>query len=150
MAGVRSGARTMLALVAACTIGGQANAQGSSTVPAGAPRSLVGDWQGTSTCRPVGKPACHDEVVVYHFRPDSSARSAPTDVERLEWTLNKIVAGAEENMGVLPCTYTRLSGEATCPMRGWSWRFVARGDSLVGRLDNPSGVPWRDIRVRRR
>ncbi|HEY0996129.1 MAG TPA: hypothetical protein VGD77_09060 [Gemmatimonadaceae bacterium] len=140
----------MLALLAASTIARPASAQGIPEAPAGAPTSLVGDWQGTSTCRPVGKPACHDEVVVYHFRPDSAAPPATAAVERLEWTLNKIVAGAEENMGVLPCTYARRTGEASCPMRGWRWHFVARGDSLVGRLENPRGVAWRDIRVRRR
>jgi hypothetical protein len=117
----------------------------------GAPASLVGTWRGTSICTDVGKPACHDEVVVYHFsaKPDSTAKATPGSGEHLGWQMNKVVAGAEEEMGTLECDYARATGATVCPMRNWSWRFRARGDTLRGTLVNPLGVTWRNIVVAR-
>ena len=131
--------------------------------PATAPASVVGTWRGTSICRPVGKPACHDEVAVYHIRradsagtpradaPRSSGVSGQPPSERLVWQGNKVVNGVEEDMATLSCTYDPTSGTALCPMRGWRWVFQAaigaEGATLVGRLENPAGVVWRDVRV---
>jgi hypothetical protein len=114
------------------------------------PHTLVGDWRGTSICTPVGKPACHDEVVVYHFTalPDSAGLAA-AGVQRLHWTANKIVAGQEESMGEMTCTYAPSTGDLTCPMRGWTWTLHARGVTLDGILANPSGVVWRNIHATR-
>lgn len=123
-----------------------ARAQGGAGKP---PATLVGTWRGTSICRPVGKPPCHDEIAAYHFRVDSTGGTS----ERLVWQANKIVKGVEEEMGTMSCTYEHDSGVLTCPMRGWQWVFraftTATGDSLVGTLRNPSGIVWRDVRVTR-
>jgi len=128
-----------------------AYAQGSAGNP---PASLVGTWRGTSICRPVGKPACHDEIAAYHFHVDSAATAGGgASSERLVWQANKVVNGAEEEMGASTCTYERQSGVLTCPMRDWRWVFRAAsavtGDSLVGTLRNPAGVVWRDVRITR-
>ena len=128
-----------------------AGAQGGAGKP---PATLVGTWRGTSICRPVGKPACHDEIAVYHFRVDSTvAADSAAKSERLVWQANKVVKGAEEEMGTMSCTYDRAAGVLTCPMRDWRWEFRAAsapaGDSLIGTLSNPAGVVWRDVRTTR-
>jgi hypothetical protein len=127
-----------------------AHAQGAAARP---PATLVGTWRGTSICRPVGKPACHDEIAVYHFRIDTTVAADSSKPDRLVWQANKIVNGVEEEMGTMSCTYDRDSGVLACPMRGWRWVFRAAsastGDTLLGTLDNPSGVVWRDVRVTR-
>ncbi|HET6763041.1 MAG TPA: hypothetical protein VFH27_05195 [Longimicrobiaceae bacterium] len=132
----------MLALAAA-----PASAQASGGGP---PASLVGAWRGTSICTPVGKPACHDETVVYYMRPapGQAAHAAPGG-ERLTWVANKIVNGKEEEMGELACAYVRRTGVVTCPMRGWMWRLRAQGTSMTGTLVSPQGVVWRHVRVAR-
>jgi hypothetical protein len=135
--------RVPLVALATLALGRVAAAQG-----AGAPASIVGDWRGTSICTAAGKPTCHDEVVVYHMRRDTTA-SGGAGVERLEWVANKIVNGREEEMGTLACEYRPAAAVVTCPMRNWTWRLEARGDSLVGTLANPAGVVWRDVRVAR-
>jgi hypothetical protein len=127
-----------------------ARAQGGAGNP---PSTLVGTWRGTSICRPVGTPPCHDEIAAYHFRVDSTAAADSAGTEHLVWQANKVVNGAEEEMGTSTCTYERRSGVLTCPMRDWRWVFRAAsaspGDSLVGTLKNPAGVVWRDIRITR-
>jgi len=136
--------RRALAALAALTLTRVAAAQAAQT--AQAPASLVGDWRGTSICTTAGKPTCHDEVVVYHLRRDTTA-SGGAGVERLEWVGNKVVNGREEEMGTLTCEYRPADAAAVCPVRGWTWGFEARGDTLTGTLANPAGVVWRDVRV---
>jgi hypothetical protein len=139
----------VVATLAACATGlaRPASAQDSSAAPA--PLSLVGDWRGTSTCTPVGKPACHDEQVVYHVRR-AAAASKDSTVERLEWVMNKIVDGAEEEIGTMDCEYRPAAALVTCLMRGWVWSFDAPGGGVLrGTLKNPAGVVWRDIRATR-
>jgi hypothetical protein len=136
-----------LCALALCALAlpGAARAQDSA---AAAPVSLVGEWRGTSICTPVGKPACHDEQVVYRVRRAAAAGTDST-VERLEWVMNKIVNGAEEDMATLDCEYRPALAQVSCPMRGWVWSFDAMGGMLRGTLKNPAGVVWRDIRVAR-
>src|SRR5690349_1289325 len=76
-----------LCALALCALAlpGAARAQDSAAI---APVSLVGEWRGTSICTPVGKPACHDEQVVYRVRRAAAAGGDST-VERLEWVMNK-------------------------------------------------------------
>ena len=111
-----------------------------------APSTLSGTWHGTSICTSVGKPACHDEVVVYytHLRDTSNSPSSPL---RLDWTANKIVAGQEDPMGSFVCDVQPDHRSVSCPMRGWRWSFAVRGDTLAGTLVNPAGVVWRNIRA---
>lgn len=131
------------------------------TPVAGPPRTLVGTWRGTSICRPVGKPACHDETAVYHFRRADTLTVPRADrsgasggmTERLVLQGNKVVKGVEEEMGTMECSYDPTSGDLLCPMRDWRWVFHAAtergGVTLTGTLRNPAGVIWRDIRVTR-
>ena len=111
--------------------------------------SLDGRWRGTSLCTDVGKPACHDETVVYHFRRLASAAAGAHAPMRFEWQMNKVVNGQEEEMAKLTCTVEMANERVSCPMRDWMWTFHAQGDSLVGTLANPAGVTWRNIRVGR-
>ncbi|HET7232865.1 MAG TPA: hypothetical protein VFJ16_22840 [Longimicrobium sp.] len=108
--------------------------------------ALAGTWRGTSLCTAAGRPACHDEVVVYHVRrAGTPARGAP---ERLEWIMNKVVGGKEEEMGVLLC-HAAPDGGVACPMREWTWTFRVQGASVRGTLTNAAGVVWRNILVTR-
>ena len=140
--------RLVVAILPLCAMGLPRLARAQDSAAAAAPPSMVGDWRGTSICTPVGKPACHDEQVVYHVRRAAKA-STDSTVERLEWVGNKIVNGAEEEMGTLDCEYRPAVAQVTCPMRGWVWSFDALGGMLRGTLKNPAGVVWRDIRVTR-
>lgn len=58
---------------------------------ADAKKELIGTWRGTSLCTPV-RPACHDEIAVYHVAP-----SAKADVVAM--TMNKVIDGKEVEMG---------------------------------------------------
>ena len=137
-------------------------ARAQSPARAAPPSSVVGTWRGTSTCRAVGKPACHDEIAVYHVRIDSATAPAapPRDAgvqgaptERLVLQGTKVVNGVEEEMGTLSCTYDAASGIVRCPRRGWTWTFRAasgpEGDTLTGTLESPAHAVWRDVRVAR-
>jgi len=144
--GSRSLAAGLSAGLMLLALGGPASAQSGGIPPA----SLVGTWRGTSICTPVGKPACHDETVIYHMRPAAGpAAPASPGTERLMWAANKIVDGKEEEMGEFACTYVRRTGVATCPMRGWMWRLRAQGGTIAGTLVNPDGIVWRNIHVTR-
>jgi hypothetical protein len=111
----------------------------------GASTHLDGIWHGTSICTAAGRPACHDETVVYRIR----SVVAQPQRDSVEWVMNKIVGGAEEWMATLPCTVNTSRAAAQCPMRGWMWSFRLTGDTLRGTLDNPAGVTWRNIVVAR-
>jgi hypothetical protein len=108
--------------------------------------TLNGTWRGTSICTTVGKPACHDEVVVYYTRLRDSSKPAPIPL-RLDWTANKIVGGKEESMGELVCGVQPDRRSVICPMRDWRWRFAVRGDTMTGTLVNANEVVWRNIRA---
>jgi len=140
--------RLVVAALPLCAPGLPRLARAQDSAVAAAPLSLVGEWRGTSTCTPVGKPACHDEQVVYHVRRAATADTDST-VERQEWVMNKLVNGAEEEMATLECEYRPAVAQVTCPMRGWVWSFDAPAGLLRGTLKNPAGVVWRDIRVAR-
>lgn len=107
---------------------------------------LDGTWHGTSICTSVGKPACHDEVVVYYTRLRDTSKSTSSPIH-LDWTANKIVAGKEESMGGFVCDVQPDRHSAVCPMRDWRWSFTVRGDTMAGTLVNPTGTVWRNIRA---
>lgn len=103
---------------------------------------IAGRWRGESIC--LARPGiCHDEIVVYHFT------HVPGDSTRYELTANKIVRGAEEEMGRLPCVWTPRAATLRCDMPQGTWRFTARADSLVGGLTLTDGTAMRRVRVRR-
>ena len=117
--------------------------------------ALSGAWRGTSLCTAAGRPTCHDETVVYHFRalpstPEAAGQRPSTSREqRIEWTANKIVNGQEEEMGVLLCFLSADSHTVSCPMRDWMWTLNLRGDAIDGTLVNGAQVVWRNIKVAR-
>ena len=127
-----------LAVAAVFSHRGGAQSTGAST-------HLDGIWHGTSICTAAGRPACHDETVVYHIR----TVVAQPHRDSVEWVMNKIVGGAEEWMATLACTVNTARAAAQCPMRGWMWGFHLSGDTLRGTLDNPAGVPCRNNVVAR-
>ena len=86
----------------------------------------VGVWRGTSLCQ-VKPSACHDETVVFRI-------SATTTADRVALDGRKVVGGEEVEMGILGCRFDRSGAALTCPMPNGTWRFVIRGDSLVGEL----------------
>ena len=96
-------------------------------------------YRGESIC--LARPGiCHDEVVVYHLTPVKG------DAARYDIDANKVVNGAEESMGIIPCT---LAGAALrCVMPQGTWTFAVRGDSLVGGLTLADGTPMRRVRVK--
>ena len=106
----------------------------------------VGIWRGTSTCL-MGKPVCKDEIVVYHIA------AVPSGADSVTIVANKVVAGVEEDMGTLQCRVDRRPPPQTvvCAMppqyRPGVWRFVRRGDTLVGGLTMADGRRVRAVRV---
>jgi hypothetical protein len=64
----------------------------------------------------------------------------------------KIVAGQEQEMGVLHCHVPTASSPVvalSCVMPNGVWRFTVRRDSLVGELRLPDSSRFRDVRTAR-
>jgi hypothetical protein len=123
-------------LGAVCFLGSAAF--GQAPTPTASP---VGVWRGTSLCQVHPSP-CHDEVVVYRITPVGPPDSLSMDAR-------KIVNGQEEEMGVFGCRFTAARAELACTMKNGVWRFVIRGDSLVGDLRLPDNTKYRDVRTAR-
>jgi len=117
-------------------------AQATPTTPNGSTEQLVGEWRGRSLCVTTTRPACTDETVVYHI-----ARHAP-GVEAFDIKADKIVAGKEEFMGDLACSFEPSRQQLLCPQGQGRWQFRWDGAQLVGVLIDGSG-PFRVIRVDR-
>jgi hypothetical protein len=105
---------------------------------------LFGTWRGTSVCTPV-RPACHDEIAVYHIAATSKPRIVAV-------TMNKVVDGQEVEMGgtldysvdyaTRTLTYEMAMRDAT---RG-VWSFTWSGTRMVGTLIQlPGGEVVRNI-----
>jgi hypothetical protein len=134
----------VVAIAALCATAHRADAQDAAKSTA---KPIVGTWRGTSVGTPVGKPTCHDEVVVYRVR--ELAAASPNGSEQLEIVMNKIVNAKEDSMATLTCAHASGPKLVACPMRGWTWTFQLQGDTLKGTLANPTGVVWRNNRVSR-
>jgi hypothetical protein len=100
----------------------------------------AGTWRGTSLCL-VRPSSCNDEVVVY--------RVTRVAGDSMSMDARKIVAGKEEEMGVLACKHVAAQNELRCAMRNGTWSFLVRHDSLVGDLKLPDGTRFRDVRTAR-
>jgi hypothetical protein len=61
----------------------------------------------------------------------------------------KIVNGQEEEMGVIGCRSAASGAQLTCTMPNGVWRFMIRGDSLVGELRQPDNRKYRDVNAAR-
>ena len=101
---------------------------------------LVGLWKGTSICQIKNSP-CHDEIVVYHI-----SRTDTADIFRM--AMNKIVNGAEEEMGALTCTYHAKDQLLVSREFNGDWKFHVEGRRLSGTLWY-KGRLYRIIRVAR-
>lgn len=103
--------------------------QSSGPTP-GERSELIGTWRGTSTCTDrVAAPACHDEKVVYEFKPGDRAGI-------VHWLADKIVDGKREPMGELDLTYDAAEkcwkAEFVSPRTRMVWRVAVRGTRLSG------------------
>jgi hypothetical protein len=105
---------------------------------------LVGTWRGTSICTPV-RPACHDEIAVYHIAPSPKA-------DTIEMTMNKVVNGEEVSMGgtveyhvdqpTRTLTYEMAARDGTRGM----FRFTWSENKMTGALIQlPGGEVVRNI-----
>ena len=108
--------------------------------------ALAGDWTGTSICTNRKLlPACHDEVVVYHFTPRGA--------DKVHLVADKIVDGKPEYMGEFDMTRNgaRLTHEMTNPQGRALWDFTIHGDRITGTLKLlPGGDVVRKINVKKR
>ena len=86
---------------------------------------LSGTWKGTSLCQVKNSP-CHDEIVVYHVSKNKGA-------DTFYITANKIVNGAEEEMGILPFTYNEKTNQLISTSYG-TWTFTVEAGKLEGTL----------------
>src|SRR3954453_13593432 len=78
-----------------------------AAAPAAAPASpdpLVGRWHGTSLCQ-VRASACRDEEAVYYFARKPGGGYA--------LTMDKVGAGAEQEMGTIDAAFVPASGAIT-------------------------------------
>ena len=121
----------------ASTVAGTAIAQSPVQPPASI--TPVGIWRGTSVCL-VRPSACNDEIVVYRITPMKAADSLAVDAR-------KIVRGEEQEMGVLGCRLTPLSGRLTCTIPHGVWHFRVRNDSLTGELRLLDNTRFREVRT---
>ena len=87
---------------------------------------LVGTWKGTSLCQVKNSP-CHDETVVYHI-------SKTTGVDTFYINASKIVNGAEEEMGIVPCTYNKKTNQLISTADKGVWTFNIETAKLEGTL----------------
>ncbi|MDT4896986.1 MAG: hypothetical protein QOH25_2063 [Acidobacteriota bacterium] len=110
---------------------------------------LIGNWSGESICVNKDKfPACHDEQVIYRI-VESSGKS-----NMLTVTMDKIVNGTPETMGVLDFVYDAqkqtLFSEFTRNNRHGIWEFAVNGDLMDGTLATlPDKIIVRRIKVKR-
>jgi hypothetical protein len=111
--------------------------------------NLIGNWSGESLCVNRDKfPACHDEQVVYR------TVKSPGKSNGLTITMDKIVNGKPETMGVLDFAYNAqkqtLAGEfARNNVRG-IFELTVKGDLMEGTLSIlPERTLVRRIKVKK-
>ncbi|HUJ15550.1 MAG TPA: hypothetical protein VL284_17320 [Thermoanaerobaculia bacterium] len=110
------------------------------------PRALlVGTWKGESICTSV-RPACHDEIAVYHI-------SIPSKPGVIDMAMNKMIRGKEAEMGgqleyKVNADATKLSADIDFNGNHIRFSFTRTGDKMVGTLiDIPTGAVIRNIRL---
>ena len=88
---------------------------------------IAGTWKGTSLCQVKNSP-CHDEQVVYHISKTGNANEFSIQA-------NKIVNGAEEDMGTLKCVFNAAKKELVCSDRPEAiWTFKITNMKMDGTL----------------
>jgi hypothetical protein len=108
--------------------------------------NIEGIWKGTSLCQ-VKPSACHDENVVYHISRSANAQT---------YTVrgNKIVNGAEEEMGVFDFVYDATKHTLTATMkdnqgRASIWLFEIDGKQMHGTLTHDNKTLFRIIELKK-
>lgn len=113
------------------------------------PPDIVGAWQGTSVCTRIPEnTACHDETVVYDFRPSASKPGVVT------LDAGKIVNGVVQPMGELDFTFDamhqRWSAEFRSTRTHIRWSFMVGDDTMTGTcVLLPSETVVRNVSVKR-
>lgn len=92
--------------------------------------SFIGTWKGTSLCQVKNSP-CHDEVVVYYI--------TKTNTDSCNINGNKIVNGAEDYMGTLPCKFDKKTNTLMSTAYGL-WNFKLEDGKLKGTLINKNSL----------
>lgn len=82
------------------------NSCSSQTIKKDTDDSIAGIWKGTSLCEQKNG-ACNDEKVVFHITKSTTENTYTV-------LANKIVNGAEEEMGTLDFTYDKSKQTLTC------------------------------------
>jgi hypothetical protein len=92
------------------------------------PTEIAGVWQGNSICQ-IKPSGCHDEFVVYHVKKKEKANEYSV-------IMNKIVNGAEEDMGILEAIYDPTTHvlEGKDVKFGTHWKFTEKNNVLEGVL----------------
>lgn len=125
--------KTSFAILLCCFAFYVSEAQQSST-----DSLLIGVWKGTSICQVKNSP-CHDEVVVYHI-------SKSRGIDTFTIVANKIVNGAEEEMGIIGFKFDKKNNQLVSNSYNSTWTFNLKGRQLDGTL-MARGALYRIIKV---
>ncbi len=87
---------------------------------------ITGIWKGSSLCQVKNSP-CHDETVVYHI-------SKKSGTDTFSVLANKIVNGAEEEMGVIPFGFNAKTMQLVSNAYNSTWNFTIKGNNMDGTL----------------
>ena len=89
---------------------------------------FIGTWKGESLCQVKSSP-CHDEIAAYHISKGDKPNT-------FHFTMNKMVIGVEEDMGVLDYIYDSSTGTFTCidDKRKLIWKFKVKNETMEGTL----------------
>src|SRR5260221_14371467 len=89
---------------------------------------FIGTWKGTSICQVKSSP-CHDEIAVCHISKGDKPNT-------FVFIMNKLVNGAEEDMGVLDYIYDSAANTFTSidDKRKTVWTFKVKNETMEGTL----------------
>ena len=124
----------MLALIYSTNCNAQATAKDN----------ITGTWKGTSLCQVKSSP-CHDENVVYHISKAGNDKNYSIQA-------NKIINGAEDDMGTLAASYDETQQTLTVRMndnRNSVWLFKIDGKQMHGTLTEDGKILYRLIELKK-
>jgi hypothetical protein len=117
---------TSLMIAGILTANINSKAQSGNALPA-ADSSFYGTWKGSSICQIKSSP-CRDETVVYYI-------SKSVKQNLIEVRANKIVNGAEDEMGIIEFRYDPSTEEIISVSQPNSvWKFKRNNNTLSGTL----------------
>src|SRR4051812_45526016 len=108
--------------------------------------SIEGIWKGTSLCQVKSSP-CHDENVVYHISKAANGKTYSIQMD-------KIVNGAEEEMGISDAIYDETKRTLTSTTkdrqgRAGVWLFKIDEKQMHGTLTIDEKTLYRIIEVKK-